>query len=162
MLGRERARFVEAGHGELARRAFTASRLEGAENLYEHLELQHGDAEELSLRRLNRRSFAAENRASADALAPLLADDFRIARSTWIVQDKAQTLEQVATDTSGRRRELSHEEVRRWGEHAVITSRVTLRQADGQVAGRFWNTKVCVRREGGWQCTAWQVARISD
>jgi Domain of unknown function (DUF4440) len=112
------------------------------------------------LRKLNRETFAAEDHASRSETAPWLDDTFKIARSTWVVQDKEPYLEQVAKDTSRRTREIDEEVIRIWSDTSVVTCRVTLREAGGALVGYFWNTKVCHRREGRWTCTAWLVARL--
>jgi len=116
---------------------------------------------ETELRRLNRESFRAEDQRAAERLGPILADDFRIVRATYAVEDKATMLARIAADTSGRRREVSDEQVQLYGDSAVVTSLVTLREPTGEVVGHFWNTKLFVRGGAGWQCAIWQVARIA-
>ena len=118
------------------------------------------DRDEEDLRRLNHETFAAEDHGSRSEMAPWLDETFKIARSTWVVQDKVQALEQVGKDTSPRTREVDEEAVRVWGDTGIVTCRVTLRDPGGGLVGHFWNTKVCQRREGGWTCTAWLVARL--
>lgn len=118
------------------------------------------NADEHELSELNRRTFAAEDHASRDELAPLLTDDFKIARGNWSIEDKEQMLARIAADTSRRTRAIDEDSIRIWGASAVVTCRVTLREPDGTVVGYFWNSKVCVKRVDGWKCAAWQVVRI--
>jgi hypothetical protein len=114
------------------------------------------------LRKLNRESFQAEDDHSREGLEPILADDFRIVRSNFIMEDKPAMLCRVAADTSHRRREVDAEEVKVYGDSAVVTCRVTLKEESGKIFGYFWNTKVFVRREKDWKCIVWQVARIPE
>ena len=116
--------------------------------------------DEEALRKLNRETFAAEDHASRSEAAPWLDDTFKIARSTWVVQDKDHYLDQVAGDTSRRTRQIDEEAIQIWNDTGVVTCRLILREPDGALVGYFWNTKVCQRRKGGWACTAWQVARL--
>jgi hypothetical protein len=112
------------------------------------------------LRKLNRESFQAEDNANRDPLEHILADDFRIVRSNYEIEDKPTMLRRVAADTSRRKREVDHDNIKVYGDSAVVTSRVTLKEASSDIVGRFWNTKVLVRREGQWKCLVWQVVRI--
>ncbi len=118
------------------------------------------DRDEDDLRKLNRDTFAAEDHASRSEMAPCLDAMFKIARSTWAVQDREQMLEQLEKDASRRTRIIDEETIRTWGDTAVVTCRVTLREPGGEIVGYFWNTKVCRRREHGWICTAWLVAKL--
>jgi Domain of unknown function (DUF4440) len=109
---------------------------------------------------LNRRSFKAEDEHSEEKLGPILAGDFRIVRANWQTEGKEQMLDRIASDTSEKVREIDEENVKIYGDSAVVTSRVTLKEKSGGVVGYYWNTKVFAKREGRWQCTAWQVAMI--
>lgn len=95
-------------------------------------------------------------------LERILADDFRIIRSNLIIEDKPAMLCRVATDASHRKREVDNksEEVKIFGDSAIVTCRITLKEEDGEIVGHFWNTKVFVRQEEDWKCLVWQVARI--
>jgi hypothetical protein len=112
------------------------------------------------LKKLNSESFQAEDNASREPLGRILADDFRIARSNYVIEDKPTMLNRVTADASRRKRDVHDENVNVYGDGAVVTSRVTLKEESGEVVGRFWNTKVFVMREGEWKCLVWQVARI--
>jgi hypothetical protein len=114
------------------------------------------------LRKLNTESFQAEDDANREPLERILADDdFRIVRSNYVIEDKPAMLCRVAADTSHKKREVDDENVKVYEDNsAVVTSRVTLKQASGEIVGRFWNTKVFARPEGRWKCIIWQVARI--
>lgn len=115
------------------------------------------------LKKLNRDTFKAEDDANREPLERILADDFRIIRSNLIIEDKPAMLCRVAADTSQRKREVDDEseDVKIYGDSAVITCLITLKEKNGDVVGRFWNTKVFGRREGAWRCLVWQVVRIS-
>lgn len=112
------------------------------------------------LRKLNRESFQAEDDAKREPLEHILADDFRIVRSNYVIEDKPTMLSRIAADTSRRKREVDDDNVKVYEDSAVVTSRVTLKETSGEMVGRFWNTKVFVRREGQWKCLVWQVVRI--
>jgi hypothetical protein len=112
------------------------------------------------LRKLNRESFQAEDDAKREPLEHILADDFRIVRSNYVIEDKPKMLSRVAADSSGRKREVDDENINVYEDSAVVTSRVTLKEASSEIVGRFWNTKVFVRREGQWKCLIWQVVPI--
>lgn len=116
--------------------------------------------DEKMLAELNERSVQAENKASREELEPILADDITIIRSTGVIEDKQRMLERVASYKSGRIREIEEANVSVYGDSAVVTSRIALREPGGEISGRFWNTKVFVKREGGWRCVTWQVTRI--
>jgi hypothetical protein len=118
------------------------------------------DRDDEDLRKLNRETFAAEDHASPSEMALWLDETFKIARSTWVTQNKGEALDQIGKDTSRRTRDIDEETIRVWGDTGLVTSRVALREPDGALVGYFWNTKVCRRREGGWTCTAWLVARL--
>jgi hypothetical protein len=107
----------------------------------------------------NRQSFEAENDHSREALEPILADDFKIIRSNWLIDDKQGMLSRVHCDTSRRTRRVVEESIKVYGDSAVVTSRVRLEE-EGRETQYFWNTKVFVKRDGQWQCVVWQVARI--
>lgn len=110
---------------------------------------------------VNRRSFRAEDEHSGDDLAPILHDDFEIVRGNGTIEDKATMLARIAGDTSARTRAVDEEVVRILGDAAVVRSRVTLKEGNGDVVGRFWNTKTFVRSDGDWRCVAWQVTTAS-
>jgi hypothetical protein len=112
------------------------------------------------LRKLNRESFQAEDDANREPLEHILADDFRIVRSNYVIEEKPTMLSRVAADTSRRKREVDDDNVKVYEDSAVVTSRVTLKETSGEIVGHFWNTKVFVRREGQWKCLIWQVVRI--
>ena len=116
--------------------------------------------DEKMLAELNERSVQAENKASREELEPILADDITIIRSTGVIEDKQRMLERVASYKSGRIREIEEANVSVYGDSAVVTSRIALREPGGEISGRFWNTLVFVKREGGWRCVTWQVTRI--
>ena len=118
------------------------------------------DTIEDELRKLNRESFQAEDDANREPLERILADDFRIVRSNYVIEDKPTMLKRVAADTSRRKREVDDENVKVYGGSALVTSRVTLKEASGEIFGHFWNTKVFVKRAGEWKCPVWQVTPI--
>ena len=120
-------------------------------------------SDERVLADLNRKSFAAEDKGSEggrEELEPILAQDFRMIRSTGVVQDGQGMLAQVAGDESGRRRAIEESDVRVYDNSAVVTSCIVVHEPDGALVGRFWNTKVFAKREAAWRCVAWQVTRI--
>ncbi|HEX2051193.1 MAG TPA: nuclear transport factor 2 family protein [Actinomycetota bacterium] len=106
---------------------------------------------------LNGRSFRAEDEHSRDQLSAILHDDFEIVRANGTVEDRATMLARIAADTSGGTRGVDEERVRVFGDAAVVRSRVTLTESDGDVVGRFWNTKTFVRSGDEWRCVAWHV-----
>lgn len=153
--------FVEMSHGEMALAAFSGDRLGGIDALYEHVGLQLGDDSERRVRALNRATFAAEDRGSGEEMSPLLSEDFAILRSTGEQQGKAQMLQRLGEKGPGATpRAVDCEAVKLFGESAVVTSRVTMRGADGNVSGGYWNTKVFARRNGDWSCRVWQVISL--
>lgn len=115
-----------------------------------------------TLKKLNKESFQAEDDHSRNALVPILADDFKIVRSNFILEDKPAMLCRVAADPSRRKREVDDEEVKVYGDSAVVTCRVTLKEENGDIFGYFWNTKVFVKQEKDWKCVVWQVARVPE
>lgn len=117
-----------------------------------------------NLIKLNRDTFKAEDDANSELLERIMADEFRIIRSNLIIEDKPAMLCRVAADTSQRIREVDNEseEVRIFGDSAVVTCRITLKEEGGEVFGQFWNTKVFVNREGEWKCVVWQVAKLPE
>jgi hypothetical protein len=115
---------------------------------------------ENKLRELNMESFQAEDAAKVEPLQRILADDFKIVRSNYVIEDKPTMLSRVAADTSGRKRKIDDDSVNLYEDSAVVVSRVTLIESNGEIFGRFWNTKVFVRLQGQWKCLIWQVARL--
>ncbi|HEX2051190.1 MAG TPA: nuclear transport factor 2 family protein [Actinomycetota bacterium] len=106
---------------------------------------------------LNSRSFLAEDEHSREQLSLILHDDFEIVRANGTVEDRETMLARIAADTSDRTREIDEERVRVFRNAAVVRSRVTLKESNGDVVGRFWNTKTFVRSGDEWRCVAWQV-----
>jgi hypothetical protein len=115
---------------------------------------------ENELRKLNRESFQAEDDANREPLERILADDFRIVRSNYVIEDKPTMLSRVADDNSRRKREVDDDSVKVYEHSAVVPSRVTLKESSGEIVGRFWNTKIFAMRDGQWKCLVWQVTRI--
>lgn len=111
---------------------------------------------------VNRRSFRAEDEHSREQLSTILHDDFEIVRANGTVEDRETMLGRIAADASGRTRGVDEERVRVFGDAAVVRSRVTLKESNGDVVGRFWNTKTFVRSDGDWRCVAWQVTAAAQ
>lgn len=115
--------------------------------------------DEGKLRGLNQLSFEAEDKRDSAALAPILADEFRIVRSSFKVETKPEMLTSVANSPPGRRRTVSEESVRVHGHRALVASLITLEEGETFI-GRFWNTKIFAKQGEEWRCVAWQVAEI--
>jgi Domain of unknown function (DUF4440) len=119
------------------------------------------ESEEDKLKTLNRDSFAAEDQGSRAMMELILADDFHIVRNTVRVEEREAMLDSVASGKGKGRREVSDETVRVFGDRAVVASLIAFWRDNGDFVGRFWNTKVFSRQEGGgWRCTAWQVTKV--
>ncbi len=100
----------------------------------------------------------------AQALAPLLAEDWLLTHSDGRVQHKADYLQELAT-RQRRNTRIDNEDVqvRRYGTTAVVTG-TSLQAAvsDGQPwQGRFRFTRVWVQRDGGWQMVASHSSRLA-
>lgn len=119
------------------------------------------ESEEDKLKAANRDSFAAEDQGNRAMMEPILADDFHIVRNLVRVEERDKYLEKVASGEGKGRREVSDETVRVYGDRAVVASLIAYWKNNGDFVGRFWNTKVFSRQEGGgWRCTAWQVTMV--
>ncbi len=104
-------------------------------------------------------------RGDAVALAPLLADDWRLTHSDGRVQDKREYLEELAS----RRRSNSQVEnigvqVRMYGPTAIVTGiSVQSGVTDGVPwSGRFRFTRSWVLRDGQWVMVASHSSRCAD
>ena len=119
------------------------------------------ESEEDKLKTLNRDSLAAEDQGSRAMMELILADDFHIVRNSVRVEERDAMLDNVASGKGKGRREVSDETVRVYGDRAVVASLIGFWRDNGDFVGRFWNTKVFSRQEGGgWRCTAWQVTKV--
>jgi hypothetical protein len=124
------------------------------------------DAEEL--RRLNRITFEAEQNRERQPLEEILADDeFRIKRSSGVVQTKKEMIYHVLfAPNPFKSREVSEDSApdnpKLLGNIGVVTSILTTTRTaeDGKdISERFRNIKIFKKHSGRWLCTAWQVFR---
>jgi hypothetical protein len=76
------------------------------EKLLKKKDIDMHQSVEDELAKLNRELFQAEDNANTDPLEHILADDFRIVRSNYVIEDKPTMLSRVAADTSRRKREV--------------------------------------------------------
>ncbi|KRG61735.1 hypothetical protein ABB26_18130 [Stenotrophomonas humi] len=101
----------------------------------------------------------------AQALAPLLADDWLLTHSDGRIQHKADYLQELAT-RQRRNTRIDNEDVqvRRYGDTAVITgTSVQAAVSDGKPwEGRFRFTRVWVQRDGHWQMVASHSSRLAE
>jgi hypothetical protein len=117
--------------------------------------------QELSeIRRLNRKSFLAEDRRDEAMLEPILDDEFRIVRSSGVQQNKKQMLDGLASTARGRRVIRKELVAPCDNDVAVAMTLISYFEADTFV-GNFWNTKVFVNDGRNWHCKTWQVARVA-
>lgn len=96
----------------------------------------------------------------ASAAAQLLAGDYQGMTPTGSVEDKSQFVAGVRAGSL--RAESYHQDeryVRIFGETAVSTGRLSLKQQDGFTQTRY--TRVYVRRQGRWQLFIMQTTRIA-
>jgi len=119
------------------------------------------DNETLALIHINQRILRAEDEGDEATLALLLHPDFNIVRSNGEKQGRQTFLEAVLSNKN-LGRTADQVEVRRYGECAVFTCRMTtIRDKEGKdVVSHFWNTRLFLRQDKEWRCTAWQVARF--
>ena len=124
------------------------------------------DADEL--RRLNRRTFEAEQNREREPLVEILADDeFRIKRASGVVQTKKEMIYDVLFGPNPfKSREVSEDNApdnpKLFGSIGVVTSLLTTKKTaeDGNdVTETFRNIKIFKKQEGRWLCIAWQVFR---
>jgi ketosteroid isomerase-like protein len=125
---------------------------------------QHAAATDQILE-LGRRWATAERAGDADALDPLLADDFLLVGPLGFMLDKTQYL------GSRRAGELKHDSlvwdevhVRGYGDAAVAvgsqTQRTTFQGRDA--SGRFRITQVAIRRGDRWMLAGLHYSRIAQ
>lgn len=124
------------------------------------------DADEL--RRLNRKTFEAEQNREREPLVEILADDeFRIKRASGVVQTKKEMIYDVLFGSNlFKSRKVSEDggpdNPKLFGNIGVVTSLLTTKKTaeDGSdITEHFRNIKVFKRQEGHWLCVAWQVFR---
>ena len=99
-------------------------------------------------------------RGDAGGAALLLAEDYQGMTPTGAVEDKAQFVADVRAGSL--RADSYHQDeryVRIFGETAVSTGRLSLKQRDGFTQTRY--TRVYVRRQGRWQLFVMQTTRIA-
>ena len=114
---------------------------------------------------LGQRWAAAERAADADALEPLLADDFLLVGPLGFTLDKTQDL------GSRRSGDLRHDSlewadvrVRVYGDAAVAVGAQTQRSTyqGGDASGRFRVTQIAVRRGGRWTVVGLHYSPIAQ
>jgi ketosteroid isomerase-like protein len=99
-------------------------------------------------------------RGDARAAEQLLAEDYQGMTPTGSVEDKSQFVASVRMGSL--RADSFHQDeryVRIFGETAVSTGRLSLKQQDGFTQTRY--TRVYVRRQGRWQLFIMQTTRIA-
>jgi hypothetical protein len=110
---------------------------------------------EAALIGLNEDMIQAEEAGRETDLAKHLHPDFKIVRGDFSVEDRQTFLRAVpGKANAGRKPDLPT--VNLFGDRAIVTCRVTTN------SGYFWNTRLFVREQNEWQCTKWQVVKISD
>jgi ketosteroid isomerase-like protein len=114
---------------------------------------------------LGRRWAAAERTGDADALDPLLADDFILVGPLGFMLDKRQYL------GSRRSGDLKHQSlvweevnVRLYGEAAVAVGSQTQQSTyqGRDASGRFRVTQIAVRQRGGWAIVGLHYSPIAQ
>jgi hypothetical protein len=115
---------------------------------------------EKELRETEDKGLEAGIRGDAGAAAQLLAEDYQGMTPTGSVEDKSQFVTGVRMG-SLRADSFYQDEryVRIFGETAVSTGRLSLKQQDGFTQTRY--TRVYVRRQGRWQLFIMQTTRIA-
>lgn len=96
----------------------------------------------------------------ARAALQLLAEDYQGMTPTGSVEDKSQFVANIKMGSL--RADSYHQDeryVRIFGETAVSTGRLSLKQQDGFTQTRY--TRVYVRRQGRWQLLIMQTTRIA-
>jgi hypothetical protein len=111
------------------------------------------------VRKLNRRSFLAEDLTDKTVLDPILDDEFWIIRSSGERQNKKQMLEALASTAEGRR--VIRKELLQPCGSAVVALTLVRYYKDHILVGDFWNSKLFVRNGGDWRCKVWQVFRVA-
>lgn len=124
-----------------------------------------GNAEQ-QIRDLEKQSLEAAERATGHAFAErYLADDFFFTDPMGRIMTKAQILARPkSTPGKGTMMEVDDQQVRVYGDTALVTGRVTFTSADSpkpdsRPAARY--TRVWVRQGGNWQLVAEQLTRIA-
>ena len=123
------------------------------------------DGKLVDLALLNQDILRAEEDGIPESLEPLLAPGFTIVRSNGVIQDRQTFLDQVPHNMEHGRL-ADQVDVRRYGQHAVFTCRVTTtrNKAGHDVVRRFWNTRLFIQKrehdDKHWLCTSWQVMEI--
>ncbi|RPJ51602.1 MAG: nuclear transport factor 2 family protein [Chloroflexi bacterium] len=127
------------------------------------MELEKAMETENDLKCLNDLVLQYEETGDIEKMKPLLAEGFTIVRSNGEVQDLQAFLAAVPGNAQ-RGRKTTESQVQLMGDTAVVISTVeTSSGPEGKKeVGRFRNTRVFVRDDGGWRCLSWQVARISQ
>ncbi|MBA3852838.1 MAG: hypothetical protein C0503_00395 [Gemmatimonas sp.] len=104
-------------------------------------------------------------RGDAAALAPLLADDWRLTHSDGRVQDKRDYLAELATGrrTNGQVENLGVQ-VRSYGSTAVVTGISVQSGTNAGVpwSGRFRFTRTWILKDGLWVMVASHSSRCAD
>ncbi|MGD9695231.1 MAG: hypothetical protein AB7V42_06170 [Thermoleophilia bacterium] len=117
--------------------------------------------EERALIELTYAAFEAEGHLPADGwravLRGLLAEDFRLRRSTGEVEDREQMIARLGAGPAVRRKLLARPAATILGAVGLVRSQVGI-AVDGRTE-IFRNLQLCEFGEGGWRCVYWRVTR---
>lgn len=115
------------------------------------------------VRELDRRRIEAVNQRDHDALAALLAKDYRHCHANAFIQSAGEFIELLASRP--RRIEPRDPEIRVYPDVAVLTGEQwnVVQQPDGEtVRSVIWVTQVAERVAGEWKFVWFQSTRIGD
>jgi hypothetical protein len=118
---------------------------------------------EIEIKQLNDLILQYEEVGDAEKLKARLSDLFIILRSTGLVQDRQQYLDD-APKNANRGRTAENPQVLLAGKAALYTCTITTTQnPDGTPnPGRFWNARLFIQEGGAWRCAAWQAFKVPE
>jgi hypothetical protein len=128
--------------------------------LYNRKLLSHNDADDLT--DLNQDILQGEEDGNQESVARYLHPDFTIVRSDGEKFDREKFLSSIPANKN-RGRAATWSSIQQVGQCVIYISIVTTTQnPDGKPnPGRFWNTRLFVKENGGWCCRSWQVMKIA-
>lgn len=113
--------------------------------------------------------FEAANQGARGVAESILAQDYLpiIRASGHVDSSREETLERIGRTNSARLREVNKDAIAvtlfHAGTVAIARSKETLTLLDQSPVGveDYWNLHVFVKRNGQWECIAWQVTRAA-